>query len=85
MRTPESKLVWLAYLSVALAYIWGTGLPLALYVRKRLRVLKQASPTPSPKQKRDSTGASVLSWIGIVLNAVVILAILYSWVTTYLF
>ena len=77
----HTRIVWLAYLSIVLSMVWGVpGLLLGWYVLRLARGVDLSTATP--KVRRDVRGGRVIAYIGIALSAIVILLVLWSWITT---
>lgn len=74
-------LVWLAYLSIVLAMVWGVpGLLLSGFVLRKTKSMHYN--LTDKKLRRDVRGARVIAYIGCTVSAIVILLIIWSWVTT---
>lgn len=77
----HTRIVWLAYLSIVLSMVWGVpGLLLGLYVLRSAKGVDLA--TAAPKVRRDVRGGRIIALVGITLSAIVILLIIWSWITT---
>ncbi len=84
MQVSPRALVWLAYLSLVLAFVWGVpGLVTALFVLKRSGVDTGITESNS-KQKRDLRGATFIARIGLGLSSLWCLMIVWKFVSTYL-
>jgi hypothetical protein len=80
MKT-HTKVVWLGYASIALAFVWGTGIVAAIVAR---RMASSALPTASsPAELRDLRGGRVLATIGYWLNVIVLAVIAWSLISTW--
>ncbi len=78
---PHTRVVWLAYASIALAIVWGVGIIPALYAIKTAK----AHPVGAgiePHIRRDLRGGKLLAQAGLLLNGLVLAVIAWSLVTT---
>lgn len=80
MRT-STKVVWLGYASIALAFIWGVGIVASIAAR---RMAAAALPVASTAAElRDLRGGRLLATIGLWLNGTVLAVIIWSLISTY--
>ena len=80
MKT-HSKVVWLGYASLALALVWGVGIVPAIMAR---RMADAALPSATAARERsDLRGGRFLATLGLGLNILVIVMILWSVVSTW--
>lgn len=80
MKT-SSRIVWLGYASIVLSLVWGVpGLVAALYALRMGRGIDVG--TAGAVVRRDVRGGMVLARIGLVLSAVVIVMVCWSWIST---
>lgn len=75
----STKVVWLGYASIALSFIWGTGIVPAIMAR---RIARTAVGT-TPREVSDLRGGSLLATIGLWLNVLVLGVIIWSMISTY--
>lgn len=80
MRT-ATKIVWLGYASIFLSIVWGVlGLACGVYA---LRLRRSVDPsTVDARTRRDLTGGTLLARVGIVMSSIVIVVVIYSWIST---
>lgn len=79
MRT-SSKVVWLGYASIALAFIWGVGIvPAVMARRMALRGLPLAT---QPREVSDLRGGRLLATIGLGLNILVLAMLVWIVIST---
>ena len=77
----HTRLIWLAYLSIVLSMVWGVpGLLLGWYVVRTARTFDLLSAPPNVR--RDVRGARIIAYVGVTLSAIVVVLVLWSWVTT---
>lgn len=80
MKT-HTKVVWFGYASLALAIVWGIGIVPALMAR---RMADSALPTATASRERsDLRGGRFLATVGLGLNVLVIVMILWSVISTW--
>lgn len=77
----SSRIVWLGYASIALSIVWGAGVLPAWYALRLARRMPEDQLSHRPT-RRDVRGGRVLSIAGMTLSIVVILAVLWSLVST---
>ncbi len=77
----HTRIVWLAYLSIVLSMVWGVpGLLLGWYVVRTARNIDLSSAAPNVR--RDVRGARNIAYVGVTLSAIVVVLVLWSWITT---
>lgn len=77
-------MVWLGYASIVLSIVWGVpGLVCGMQVLRMAR-LQPTGDSIDPRERRDLKGAVLLARIGIVLSGIVILLIVWSWISTWI-
>lgn len=61
--------------------VWGVpGLLLSWYVLKTARGIDVSSAPPNVR--RDVRGARVIAYVGMTMSSIVVVLVLWSWVTT---
>jgi|GEM_PF-498380 len=77
----HTRVVWLGYASIILALVWGVGIIAAIWA---IRIAKGADVGMGTDQRiqRDLRGGLLLARAGLVLNAIVLVVIAWSIVTT---
>ncbi len=76
----STKVVWLGYASIAFAFIWGVGIVPAIVARRMA-----AANLPSATQSRelsDLRGGRLLATIGLGLNILVIVMLIWIQIST---
>lgn len=77
-------MVWLGYASIVLSIVWGVpGLVCGMQVLRMAR-LQPTGDSIDPGERRELKGAVLLARIGIVLSGIVILLIVWSWISTWI-
>ncbi|MBU3700318.1 MAG: hypothetical protein FGM33_09995 [Candidatus Kapabacteria bacterium] len=80
MKT-STKVVWLGYASIVLAYVWGIGIVAAIMARRMASVALPAAQTPA--ELRDLRGGRLLATVGYWLNVLVLAVIAWSLISTW--
>ncbi|MBM4179130.1 MAG: hypothetical protein FJ211_07340 [Ignavibacteria bacterium] len=80
----HTKVVWLGYASVFLSIVWGVGIIAAIWARHLDRHLEFAGEQ-SVHAMRDLKGGRFLYRLGFVLNLIVLLMILWIFISTWVF
>jgi len=76
----STKVVWLGYASIAMAFIWGVGIVPAIVAR---RMATEALPLATqPRELSDLRGGRLLATIGLGLNILVIAMLIWIQIST---
>ncbi len=76
----STKVVWLGYASIALAFIWGIGIVPAIMAR---RMSAETMPSAiAAREISDLRGGRLLATIGLGLNIVVIAMLIWIQIST---
>jgi hypothetical protein len=74
----STKVVWLGYASIALAFIWGVGIVPAVMARH----IARSSVGTTPREVSDLRGGRLLATIGLGLNILVIAMVIWIQIST---
>lgn len=78
----STKIVWLGYGAVVFSIVWGLpGLVCGLYALRLAKHTTATTPLLDPRTRRDVRGGTLLARVGIVLSAIVIAMVIYSWIS----
>jgi hypothetical protein len=74
----STKVVWLGYASIALAFVWGVGIVPAIMARR----IARSSVGTTPREVSDLRGGRLLATIGLGLNILVIAMVIWIQIST---